>query len=210
MHGGAPHSLINDPSQAHCGTRRRGIHPSSTAPAGAATLPQQAGSGVYYEIFVRSFADSNGDGIGDLNGITARLDYLKWLGVSGLWLTPIYPSASYHGYDITDYFADQPAVRHDGGFSSAVAGGPCPRHQGADRHGAQPHQRPQSVVPAGARSQEPLPRLVHVGRQGNRPRRAEFAGQPGLAPVATGSTISAISAAICRISTTTARPCAGR
>ena len=79
-----------------------------TVPAGAATLPQQAGSGVYYEIFVRSFADSNGDGIGDLNGITARLDYLKWLGVSGLWLTPIYPSASYHGYDITDYFAINP------------------------------------------------------------------------------------------------------
>ena len=63
---------------------------------------------MYYEIFVRSFADSNGDGIGDLNGITARLDYLKWLGVSGLWLTPIYPSPSYHGYDVTNYFAVDP------------------------------------------------------------------------------------------------------
>ena len=80
----------------------------ATAPASAATPPQQAGSGVYYEIFVRSFADSNGDGIGDLNGITARLDYLKWLGVSGLWLTPIYPSPSYHGYDVTNYFAVDP------------------------------------------------------------------------------------------------------
>jgi alpha-amylase len=78
------------------------------APAGAASLPSQADSGVYYEIFVRSFADSNGDGIGDLNGITARLDYLKWLGVSGLWLTPIYPAASYHGYDVTNYFAVNP------------------------------------------------------------------------------------------------------
>ena len=78
------------------------------APAGAATHPPQAASGVYYEIFVRSFADSNGDGVGDLNGITARLDYLKWLGVSGLWLTPIYPSASYHGYDVTNYFAINP------------------------------------------------------------------------------------------------------
>ncbi len=80
----------------------------ATAPASAATLPRQAGSGVYYEIFVRSFADSNGDGVGDINGITARLDYLKWLGVNGLWLTPIYPSASYHGYDITNYFAVNP------------------------------------------------------------------------------------------------------
>jgi len=77
-------------------------------PAGAATLPRHADSGVYYEIFVRSFADSNGDGVGDLNGITARLDYLKWLGVSGLWLTPIYPSPSYHGYDVTNYFAINP------------------------------------------------------------------------------------------------------
>jgi len=78
------------------------------APTGAATLPRHAASGVYYEIFVRSFADSNGDGIGDLNGITSRLDYLKWLGVSGLWLTPIFPSPSYHGYDVTSYFAVNP------------------------------------------------------------------------------------------------------
>ncbi|WP_276357487.1 alpha-amylase family glycosyl hydrolase [Cohnella caldifontis] len=68
-------------------------------------------SHVYYEIFVRSFADSNGDGIGDLNGITAKLDYLNDgkpgtgndLGVDGIWLMPINPSPSYHGYDVTDY-----------------------------------------------------------------------------------------------------------
>ncbi|HEY1889509.1 MAG TPA: alpha-amylase family glycosyl hydrolase [Steroidobacteraceae bacterium] len=86
------------------------------APAGAAILPRQAPSGVYYEIFVRSFADSNGDGVGDLNGVTARLDYLKWLGVSGLWLTPIYPSPSYHGYDVTDYFAINPQFGTMGDF----------------------------------------------------------------------------------------------
>jgi alpha-amylase len=80
----------------------------AAAPAGAATPSRPAASGVYYEIFVRSFADSNGDGVGDLNGITARLDYLKWLGVSGIWLTPIFPSPSYHGYDVTDYFAVNP------------------------------------------------------------------------------------------------------
>ncbi|HJS91097.1 MAG TPA: alpha-amylase family glycosyl hydrolase [Steroidobacteraceae bacterium] len=80
----------------------------TAVPVSAATLPRHGASGVYYEIFVRSFADSNGDGIGDLNGITNRLDYLKWLGVSGLWLTPIFPSPSYHGYDVTDYFAVNP------------------------------------------------------------------------------------------------------
>ena len=65
-------------------------------------------SGVYYEIFVRSFYDSKGDGTGDLNGITAKLDYLQSLGVSGLWLMPINPSPSYHGYDITDYYGINP------------------------------------------------------------------------------------------------------
>lgn len=79
----------------------------ATLPAAAAPQPPAA-SGVFYEIFVRSFADSNGEGIGDLNGITAKLDYLHWLGVSGLWLTPIFPSPSYHGYDVTDYFAINP------------------------------------------------------------------------------------------------------
>lgn len=75
------------------------------APWTAASAAPRAGSGVYYEIFVRSFYDSNRDGIGDLNGITDKLAYLKWLGVSGIWLTPINPSPSYHGYDVTHYFA---------------------------------------------------------------------------------------------------------
>jgi alpha-amylase len=56
-----------------------------------------------YEIFVRSFADSNSDGQGDLPGIIQRLPYLAELGVNLLWLTPIHPSPSYHGYDVADY-----------------------------------------------------------------------------------------------------------
>lgn len=63
---------------------------------------------VFYEIFVRSFRDSDGDGIGDFNGITEKLDYLQGLGVRGLWLMPIHPSPSYHGYDVTDYYAVNP------------------------------------------------------------------------------------------------------
>jgi len=59
---------------------------------------------VYYEIFVRSFADSDADGIGDLNGITQNLEYLEDLGVTALWLMPINPSPSYHGYSVTDYY----------------------------------------------------------------------------------------------------------
>jgi glycosidase len=71
---------------------------------------------VFYQVFVRSFADSNGDGIGDFKGLTAKLDYLNDgdsetdsdLGINGIWLMPIHPSPSYHGYDVTDYLAVNP------------------------------------------------------------------------------------------------------
>ncbi len=61
--------------------------------------------GVGYQIFVASFRDSNGDGIGDIRGIIDALPYLKELGAEVLWLTPIQKSDSYHGYDISDYYA---------------------------------------------------------------------------------------------------------
>ncbi len=58
---------------------------------------------VGYQIFVRSYQDSDGDGIGDLDGIRQRLEHLSDLGIDLLWLTPVQPSPSYHGYDVTDY-----------------------------------------------------------------------------------------------------------
>ena len=64
--------------------------------------------GVTYEIFVQSFADSNGDGKGDIKGMTSKLDYLQYLGVEGVWLMPINPSPSYHKYDVSDYYAIHP------------------------------------------------------------------------------------------------------
>ena len=57
----------------------------------------------YYEIFVYSFADANGDGIGDLAGVTQKLDYVEDLGCNGIWLMPIQPSPTYHKYDVMDY-----------------------------------------------------------------------------------------------------------
>lgn len=58
----------------------------------------------YYEIFVGSFADSNGDGTGDLKGIENKISYIKDLGFRGIWLTPIFSSPSYHKYNTSDYF----------------------------------------------------------------------------------------------------------
>jgi glycosidase len=82
-----------------------------------------------YEVFVRSFADSDGDGVGDFKGLTAHLDYLndgsatstKSLGVGAVWLMPINPSPSYHGYDVTDYRDINPAYGTLADFDAFVA-----------------------------------------------------------------------------------------
>jgi len=64
---------------------------------------------IFYEVFVRAFFDSNGDGIGDLRGLTAKLDYLQWLGVDAIWMLPIFPSPLRDdGYDVSDYFNVHP------------------------------------------------------------------------------------------------------
>ena len=64
---------------------------------------------VTYQIYIRSFADSNGDGIGDINGIRSRLPYLKELGIDSIWITPWFPSPQKdHGYDVANYFDIEP------------------------------------------------------------------------------------------------------
>ena len=65
--------------------------------------------GVLYQVYVRSFADADGDGHGDLEGLRSKLDYLDWLGVDGVWLTPIHPSPNEDwGYDVSDYLGVHP------------------------------------------------------------------------------------------------------
>ncbi|KRN28854.1 alpha-glucosidase [Lactobacillus selangorensis] len=77
---------------------------------------------VVYQIYPRSFQDSNGDGIGDLNGITARLDYVKSLGVDVIWLNPIYPSPNVdNGYDISNYQAINPEFGTMADFEKLLA-----------------------------------------------------------------------------------------
>ena len=77
---------------------------------------------VLYEIYPRSFADANNDGIGDLKGITAHLDYLKELGIDAIWLTPCYPSPQVDfGYDISDYEAIDPKYGTMADFDHLIA-----------------------------------------------------------------------------------------
>lgn len=75
---------------------------------------------ISYQLLVYSFADGNGDGYGDINGLISKLDYINSLGVKAVWLSPIHPSPSYHGYDVTDYTAVNPKFGTESDFDRLV------------------------------------------------------------------------------------------
>ena len=182
--------LLRDP--------RDGCHPSSspswnrfhpiTAARGGVNGPHTDGcvswramapaswwrDGVLYQIYPRSFADSDGDGIGDLRGITARLDHLEWLGVDGIWLNPTFPSPNDDwGYDVADYTARAPGPRHARGPRRADRRGRPARDPRAARPRPQPHERPARVVPGRAR--RPRRRATATSTSG--PTRRPAAGR---------------------------------
>ena len=95
---------------------------------------------VFYEVLVRAFADSNGDGTGDLRGLTEKLDYLQWLGVDCLWLPPFYDSPLRDGgYDIRDFRTVLPEFGTVDDFVRAARRGARARHPGDHRPGHEPH-----------------------------------------------------------------------
>ena len=95
--------------------------PKPAAKAAPATTPWWK-SGIIYQLYIRSFYDTNGDGVGDLPGVIAKLDYLEGLGIDGIWLSPITSSANADwGYDVTDYYSVDPDLGTLDDFDQLVA-----------------------------------------------------------------------------------------
>ncbi|MFP8903257.1 glycoside hydrolase family 13 protein [Streptomyces atacamensis] len=104
-------------------TTEHGVSPRPARPASASGEPRRWWrDAVVYQVYVRSFLDSTGDGIGDLAGVRAGLPYLRKLGVDGIWLSPVYPSPQHdHGYDVADYLDVDPVYGDLEEFDRLVA-----------------------------------------------------------------------------------------
>ena len=100
------------------------IRMAKTSGTGTGTLAVKVDgnkrSSTTYQLLIYSFADSDGDGIGDFKGIQNKLDYLDGLGVTALWLSPAHPSDSYHAYDVTDYYAVNPLYGSEQDFKNLI------------------------------------------------------------------------------------------
>lgn len=100
-----------------CGKEK---NPGETAFERPSYASGQKKGNITYQLLIYSFADSDGDGIGDFNGIKSRLDYLDALGVSALWLSPAHPADSYHGYDVQDYTKVNPKYGTESDFKALI------------------------------------------------------------------------------------------
>jgi glycosidase len=98
-------------------------------------------SAVVYQVYPRSFADSDGDGVGDLGGILDHLDHLELLGVDVVWLSPVYRSPmADNGHDISDYHDVDPNLRHARAARRADCAAARAGHEAGDGPRRQPHQ----------------------------------------------------------------------
>ena len=162
---------------------------------------------VIYQIYVRSFCDSNGDGVGDFPGLISKLDYLAALGIDAIWLSPIHPSPNRDwGYDVSDYEGVHPEYGSQRRLRPAPCGGACARPEGDHGRGAGALLRRASLV-----SRKPerrrQGRLVSCGRRRRTTARRPTTGcrrsraKPGPITRRGGSTTTTNSCASSRSST---------
>ena len=148
--------------------------------------------GAIYQIYPRSFADANGDGVGDLRGIEQRLEHLSALGVEAVWLSPIFPSPmADFGYDVADYCDIDPQFGTLEDFDALIARVPRARDPDHPRLGPEPHLGPAPVVRGVAlEPRRPEARLVRVAgrRAGRRPAQRLGVGVQGRGPGVDAST----------------------
>ena len=140
-------------------------------------------SAVIYQVYVRSFADGNGDGTGDLAGVRSRLPYLRDLGVDAIWFTPVVPLAPRRRRLRRRRLpGDRPGIRHARRGRGTHRRGPGPRHPDDRRHRPQPRFRPARLVPGRARGRAGLARagalLVPTRSRPGWRRAARPAGHP--------------------------------
>ena len=122
---------------------------TKTAPAAATTDQLWYKDAIIYQLHVKSFFDSNDDGIGDFPGLISKLDYIADLGANAIWLLPFYPSPRLDdGYDISEYREVHPDYGTLADFRHFVRAGTRARHARDHRTRGQSHLRPASVVSA--------------------------------------------------------------
>lgn len=109
-----------------CGSKKASVSVTQSGAAKIAIVPSPAAfdgnkrASTTYQLLVYSFADSDGDGIGDFRGIQNKLDYLDEMGATALWLSPSHPTNSYHGYDVNDYTAVNPLYGTEADFKNLI------------------------------------------------------------------------------------------
>ncbi len=133
---------------------------------------------VVYQIYPRSFCDSDGDGIGDLNGITGKLDYLKELGADVIWLSPVYESPNDdNGYDISDYQAVMKDFGTMADFKDA-GGNPCEGHEAGDGSCCEPYLGRTSLVSGIPERKGTIPTGIIISGRNAEMERSRIIGAP--------------------------------
>ena len=171
----------------------------------AATADLWWKNAVIYCLDVQTFADSDGDGIGDFAGLTQQVDYLAGLGVTCIWLMPFYPTADRDdGYDITDHYAIDPRLGHVRRLHRVHAHVARDRgHAGDRRPRRQPHLRPAPVVPGGPpQPRVAVPRLLRLAATRSPPTARRAWSSPATR-TASGPTTPRPASTTCTASTAT-------